>query len=65
MTRPEQRTEWAIETGHEGRWHVTTAPYEDRAAAVDDLALKRLVMPSQEFRLLRIDTTTVRTIEEA
>ncbi len=58
----EQVVTWEIQEGYQGRWS-TSKTFEDRAKADEWLQRRRKNCPSQNLRLVQVETTTVRTVE--
>ena len=54
---------WVLECGFQGRWHAS-ATFETAPEARDALLRRQdSLTPGQELRLVRVETTIVRTIE--
>lgn len=54
---------WIIEHGYCGRWHASSS-FDTKAEADDSLIRRHASLgPGQELRLVRVETTVVRTIE--
>ncbi|MEU6342183.1 hypothetical protein ABZ883_14725 [Streptomyces sp. NPDC046977] len=56
-------TAWFIEASRNGKWRATSLDYDTRDEALERLAITREAVPSQQYRLVRSETTE--TVEEA
>ncbi|MDH6610261.1 hypothetical protein M2164_005896 [Streptomyces sp. SAI-208] len=54
---------WVVEHGFQGRWHASST-FETRSDAYDSMLRRQENLGSgQELRVVRIETTIVRTVE--
>ncbi|MFJ7023212.1 hypothetical protein ACIQUW_33110 [Streptomyces sp. NPDC101117] len=58
----EETTTWEIEQGYQGRWS-TCKYFDDHSEAVDWMERRRTNCPQENLRIVRVETTTLRTVE--
>jgi len=58
----EQVVTWEIEQGYQGRWSACKT-FTERDGALEWIEKRRRNCPMENLRMIRVETTTVRTIE--